>query len=72
MAIYYDPDGNLRNYEEWSRIVKCPECGKEYEQQCEAQVEGFRDKSYDICPYCKYVRGSSMTVEYTNSKIGKG
>ena len=69
MAIYYNSEGNLQSYLEWSRVVKCPNCGKEYKQHCEEQVEGFKDRSYDICPYCKHENGSSMEVEYVNSDM---
>ena len=69
MAIYYNSNGNLQNFEEWSQTVRCPNCGKAYTQYCEEQVAGFRDRSYDICPYCKHENGSSMEVEYVNSRI---
>lgn len=69
MAIYYNANGDLQHFEEWSQTVVCPNCGKVYKQDCEEQVAGFRDRSYDICPYCKHENGSSMEVEYINSAI---
>jgi AcrR family transcriptional regulator len=40
-----------------------------YKQEMETQISGFKDMSYDICPYCGEVNHSSMEVEYTNYKI---
>ena len=69
MARYYNADGVLEDFSEYQRKVKCKFCGKEYLQRVEEQVPGFRDKSYDICPYCKEENGSSMDEEYYNSKL---
>lgn len=49
--------------------VTCPNCHKMYKQEMETQISGFKDMSYDICPYCGEVNHSSMEVEYTNYKI---
>lgn len=48
---------------------KCSHCGKKYRQWIEDQVPGFRSKDYDRCPYCGESNGSSMEVEFNNSKI---
>ena len=69
MALYYNENGNLQEYESWSKVAKCSKCGKSYVQNYEEQVPGFRDRSEDICPYCGSVNGSSMEVEYTNYPI---
>lgn len=53
-----------------SNIVKCSYCGKNYRQETESQISGFRDRDYDVCPYCGEDNGSSMEVEYHNYKIG--
>ena len=66
MPVYYNSEGKLEEFEEYSRQVTCKSCGKMYKQVCEEQVPGFRDKSYDICPYCGNENGSSMSEEYTN------
>lgn len=66
MAIYYNENGKLQNYETWGQVVVCPKCHKPYHQECEEQVPGFRDKDYDICPYCGNENGFSMSVEYKN------
>lgn len=66
MALYYNENGQLQEYEEWDRIKRCPACKKPYRQSCEQQVPGFRDKSYDYCPYCKTLHGSSMEVDFIN------
>ena len=66
MAMYFNENGKMQNYDEWSQIVVCKNCGKPYRQDCEEQVPGFRDRDYDICPYCKHENGSSMDEEYHN------
>lgn len=67
--LAYNENGDLQEYESWANQVTCPACGKVYLQQCEDQVPGFRDRSEDICPYCKALNGSSMSVEYSNYPI---
>ena len=52
-----------------SNVVKCSHYGKNYRQETESQIPGFRDRDYDICPYCHETNGSSMEVEYHNCKI---
>jgi uncharacterized protein YbaR (Trm112 family) len=69
MAIYYNSNGQLQNFDEWENTVVCPKCKKPYHQYCEEQVPGFRDMSYDICPYCKNDNGHSMSEEYTNTQF---
>lgn len=49
--------------------VKCRHCGKKYGQEVTDQIAGFRDRDYDICPYCHEVNGSSMEEEYSNYKL---
>lgn len=49
--------------------VTCKSCGKQYRQEQEDQVPGFRMRDYDVCPYCKAENGSSMSVEFNNSKM---
>ena len=67
--IAYNENGDLQEYESSNKVVKCKHCGKAYHQEVEEQVPGFRDRSYDICPYCKEENGSSMDVDYSNSKM---
>ena len=71
MSLYYNSDGELEYFEETTRLVLCPNCGKPYRQDEEEQVAGFRDKDYDICPYCQHENGSSMSVEYTNYPLSE-
>lgn len=61
-------DRILRQYDK-PYPVKCYHCGKQYLQREEDQIPGFREKEYDICPYCHESNGSSMEVEYHNSKL---
>lgn len=71
MAVYYNADGELQDFNEWTHVVECQNCGKPYRQDCEEQVPGFRDRDYDYCPYCGHKNGSSMEVEYSNSKLSE-
>ena len=67
--LAYNENGDLQDYESYDSVVKCKYCGKAYHQEVEEQVPGFRDRSYDICPYCNEENGSSMEVDYSNSKM---
>ena len=67
--LAYNEDGVLTNFEEYDGIVVCKHCKKTYYQNKTEQVPGFRDKSYDICPYCSEENGSSMEWEYSNRKM---
>lgn len=49
-----------------SNTVTCPHCHSKYRQETESQLPGFRDRDYNICPYCHKENGSSMSVEYHN------
>lgn len=66
----YNENGDLADYSVNYGIKECPICHRKYKQRIEEQVPGFREKDYDYCPYCDAVNGSSMEVEYHNSKIG--
>jgi hypothetical protein len=50
-------------------IVTCGCCGRQYRQCVTRQIEGFRDREYDICPYCREANGSSVEEEYFNNKL---
>ncbi len=65
----FNENGDYQEYDCSTSKVTCNYCGKEYRQTVEEQIPGFRDKSYDICPYCKQENGSSMEVDYYNQKI---
>lgn len=54
----------------WNKSkVVCKHCGKTYIQRVEDQIPGFRDREYDICPYCLSENGSSMELDFFNSKL---
>ena len=65
----FNENGDYQEYDSSTSKVTCNNCGKEYRQTVEEQIRGFRDKSYDICPYCKQENGSSMEVDYYNQKL---
>ena len=67
--LAYNENGVLQEYEETSGVVECSYCHKKYAQTIVEQVPGFRDRDYDICPYCGESNGSSMEVEYTNRRL---
>lgn len=69
MAIQYNADGKLKNFEEGIRMVTCPNCDGEYRQVFEEQVPGFRSLSYDTCPYCNFTLKTSMDEEFFNYPI---
>lgn len=68
MAAYY-PNGNLipGTLETISKRTICPKCKREYIENREEQVIGFRERSENVCPYCGYVLGSSMEWDYNNT-----
>lgn len=54
-----------------NHTVVCRNCGKKYYQEKIPQMEGHRNREYDICPYCSLrndIRGS-MEVEYHNRPL---
>ena len=65
----YNENGDLADYSAEYGIKVCPKCRRKYKQRTEEQVPGFRDKDYDYCPYCGANNGSSMEVEFFNSKL---
>ena len=67
--LAYDENGELAEFEECDDVVACGFCKKPYYQHTTEQVPGFRDKDYDICPYCGKKNGSSMDWEYSNKKM---
>ena len=69
MAMYYNSEGNMQEFQEWTDAVVCAHCGQPYIRLCEEQVPGFRDKSEDICPYCHKSNGCSMETEYDSRKM---
>ncbi len=66
----YNENGDLADFAVEYGIKMCPKCRRKYKQRTEEQVPGFRDRDYDTCPYCGAENGSSMQVEFYNSKIG--
>ena len=67
--LAYNENGELAEYNVSIGTKECPKCHKRYDQTIEEQVPGFRDVSYDTCPYCGAVNDRSMEVDYINKKI---
>lgn len=67
--LAYNENGILTEFEECDNVVVCKYCKKPYYQHTIEQIPGFRDKDYDICPYCGKVNGSSMELEYSNKEM---
>lgn len=67
----YNENGDLSGFTVEYGIKLCSKCHRKYKQRTEEQVPGFRDRDYDICPYCGSENGTSMQVEFYNSKIGE-
>ena len=68
---FYNADGEYedRELEKIETIVTCKYCEQKYKQIQEEQIAGFRDRSYDTCPYCGLDNGTSMEYDYYNIKI---
>lgn len=49
--------------------VTCKSCGAVYHQVQEDQKAGFRDMSFDVCPYCNSKNDKSMEVDFYNSRL---
>lgn len=47
-----------------NEIEKCSKCNKIFKCSEEPQTPGCRDKEYKICPFCKSILDSSMSVDY--------
>ncbi len=69
--LAYDENNALCEYEENSFIAVCSNCHKLYHRTVSEQIPGFREREYDNCPYCGYENGSSMSYDYSNSKLTK-
>lgn len=67
--LAYDENDRLYEFENKDGYVACSKCFKIYWQRLEEQIPGFREREYDICPYCGEEHGSSMSYDYINSKI---
>lgn len=68
---FYNEDGTFedRDLVREEQVVTCKNCGKKYRVVAEEQIAGFRDMSYDECPYCKNINGRSMQWDYSTYRI---
>ena len=67
--LAYNENGVLSEFEKCDGIAVCKHCKKPYCRHETEQVPGFRERDYDICPYCGEENGSSMEWEYSNRKM---
>lgn len=69
MAAYYGNGcvipGTIESYTD-TKI--CPKCNKKFISKITEQIQGFRERSNNDCPYCGYVIESSMSWEYCNTE----
>ncbi len=70
-TMFFGSDGRkiTQKFSTAGKLKTCPKCGCRYGQQVQPQLEGHREREYDICPYCRAENDSSMTVEYINTKL---
>lgn len=67
--LAYNENNKLTEYEEAHSLAVCESCHKVYRRTVNEQIPGFREREYDICPYCGNDNGSSMNYEYYNSML---
>lgn len=67
--LAYDEHNRLVEFKKKNGYVACSWCSRVYRQRIEEQIPGFRDREYDICPYCGKENGSSMSYDYINLQI---
>lgn len=70
MAAYFANNGCVipGTIESYTSTKICPKCNKEFKSEITEQIEGFRERSNNDCPYCGYVIESSMSWEYYNTE----
>lgn len=59
----------ISKYEETNFLKVCDSCHHIYKQRVEQQLEGMREREYDICPLCGEENDSSMQVDFYNSRL---
>ena len=67
--LAFNENGKLTEYEETKFLKVCDSCHHIYKQRVEQQLEGMREREYDICPLCGEENGSSMQVDFYNSRL---
>lgn len=67
--LAYNENGVLCEYEDKSFLAVCSNCHKLYYRTMSEQIPGFREREYDSCPYCEHKNGSSMSYDYSISKL---
>lgn len=69
--LAYNEKNRLKEFEDVCNLQACTHCRKIYRQVINGQIPGFREREHDICPYCGTDNGSSMSYEFSNSKISE-
>ena len=67
--LAFNENGKLTEYEETNFLKVCDSCHHIYKQRVEQQLEGMREREYDICPLCGEENDSSMQVDFYNSRF---
>lgn len=69
IMLAFNENGKLTEYEETNFLKVCDSCHHIYKQRVEQQLEGMREREYDICPLCGEENDSSMQVDFYNSRL---
>ena len=54
-----------------NEIERCSKCSKLFRCSEEDQEPGCRDKEYKVCPFCKSILDTSMSVDYSCSVLNE-
>lgn len=69
--LAYDEKNKLSEFEDDYSLGICESCHRIYRRTVNEQSPGFREREYDVCPYCENNNGSSMSHEYFNSILSE-
>lgn len=77
--LAYNENGKLTEYEETNLLKVCDSCHHIYKRRVEQQLEGMREREYDICPWCgeEHVRAQAglklglVSDKFEQVKTGK-
>ena len=56
-------------FNDFDYVSVCKKCGRRYKVYETEQIPGFRDKEYEVCPYCGETNRASMEYEFSTEKM---